>query len=110
MYLMRLTYYSSPSITIEHGGRTNALKDILAASRRNNADSGITGTLFFNDEYFAQVIEGDRDQVSQSFLRISQDERQAAEQAPPRDRLKLRRVKPLEWVWQYGRHAWPLPQ
>ena len=75
MYLMRLTYYSSPSITIEHGGRTNALKDILAASRRNNADSGITGTLFFNDEYFAQVIEGDREQVSDSFVRISRDER-----------------------------------
>ncbi|WP_150523775.1 BLUF domain-containing protein [Roseibium sediminis] len=75
MYLMRLTYYSSPSITMEHGGRTNALKDILAASRRNNADSGITGTLFFNDEYFAQVIEGDREQVSDSFIRISRDER-----------------------------------
>jgi len=75
MYLMRLTYYSTPSITPEHGGRTTALKDILAASCKNNATSGITGTLFFNDDYFAQVIEGHRDEVSNSFVRVSADPR-----------------------------------
>lgn len=75
MYLMRLSYYSTPSFTPEHGGRTTALKDILAASRKNNAKSGITGMLFFNDDYFAQVIEGHREEVSDSFVRISADPR-----------------------------------
>lgn len=51
------------------------LDAILAASRRNNADCGVTGGLLFSDDLFAQVLEGPMDEVMTTFERIQSDER-----------------------------------
>lgn len=51
------------------------IEAILAASRRNNGDAGITGMLLFDSDIFLQVLEGAREDVSACFLRIAEDPR-----------------------------------
>jgi hypothetical protein len=70
----RLVYYSRNRLT---NGPLNAwmIKDILAASRANNTRVGVTGALMFNAGCFAQVLEGPRGAVEDTFERIQQDER-----------------------------------
>ena len=70
----RLVYYSRNRLT---DGPLTAwiIKDILAASRVNNARVGVTGALMFNAGCFAQVLEGPREAVEETFERIQQDER-----------------------------------
>jgi len=68
----RLVYYSRNHV---RGSLDDALRDILAASRRNNAHAGVSGALMFNAGCFAQVLEGPRAAVEHTFERIQQDER-----------------------------------
>ena len=70
----RLVYYSRNRVT---DGPLTAwiIRDILAASRKNNARVGVTGALMFNSGCFAQVLEGPRAAVEETFERIQQDER-----------------------------------
>jgi len=51
------------------------LNDILAASRRNNGASGITGILLYVAGGFMQVLEGDAQAVDVTFARICADKR-----------------------------------
>lgn len=51
------------------------IKQILAASRRNNPSAGLTGTLVFTGSYFLQCLEGDRNQVNETYQRIATDPR-----------------------------------
>ncbi|PTM41538.1 BLUF domain-containing protein [Bosea sp. 124] len=51
-----------------------ALRDILSASRRNNAKDGVTGYLIFDGE-FLQILEGAEATVSGTFARIEGDSR-----------------------------------
>lgn len=51
------------------------LQKILAASRRNNARVGVTGTLLYNAGSFAQVLEGPIDEVQRIFELIQRDPR-----------------------------------
>ncbi|MGN6549327.1 MAG: BLUF domain-containing protein [Pararhizobium sp.] len=48
---------------------------ILASSRRNNARSGITGLLLFNDGVFIQYLEGDRTDIARLIERLKRDPR-----------------------------------
>ncbi len=76
MYLFRLIYYSKNSAVNPDDPHLRAdLKDILETAKRNNMASGVTGALLFNQEYFAQVLEGDRKAVSETFCRIIKDPR-----------------------------------
>lgn len=70
----RLVYYSRNRLT---DGPLTAwiIKDILSASRTNNARVGVTGALMFNAGCFAQVLEGPQQAVEETFERIQQDER-----------------------------------
>lgn len=51
------------------------VKDILERSRKNNVALKVTGALFFNETNFAQVLEGERRHVDQTFARIERDPR-----------------------------------
>lgn len=76
MYLFRLIYYSKNAITGSEDPHLRAeLKDILAKAKRNNLANGVTGALLFNQNYFAQVLEGDRKAVTETFIRITADPR-----------------------------------
>ncbi|MFQ5625435.1 MAG: BLUF domain-containing protein [Methyloligellaceae bacterium] len=76
MYLFRLIYYSKNATLDPDDPHVRAeLKAILNAAKRNNMANGITGALLFNQNYFAQVLEGDRKAVTQTFCRIAKDPR-----------------------------------
>jgi hypothetical protein len=51
------------------------LKSILATSRHNNHANNITGILLYGDGRFIQVLEGDKEQIQETYLKIHQDHR-----------------------------------
>ena len=51
------------------------IEQILEASRRNNARVDVTGALFYNTVFFAQVLEGSFNQVQGVFERLQLDGR-----------------------------------
>ena len=73
MQLYRLAYGSKVAGRLD---KTD-LKQILTASTRNNAASGVTGVLCFTKGYFFQILEGTRSPLNRTFQRISQDKRHA---------------------------------
>jgi hypothetical protein len=76
MYLSRLIYYSRNKVTnTADQSAFKQIKSILDQSSQRNRDRGITGALLFNQAYFAQVLEGDREAISQAFCHISKDRR-----------------------------------
>lgn len=75
MHLVRLTYYSENRLDPAERSRLEALKDVLDASKRNNARRGITGALVFDDFWFYQALEGEREVVWKAFLAILDDTR-----------------------------------
>jgi hypothetical protein len=52
-----------------------SIKSILAASRYSNEKVGITGALIFNGHGFAQVLEGPRHAVEETYAKILADPR-----------------------------------
>ncbi|MES0863681.1 BLUF domain-containing protein [Ruegeria sp. SCPT10] len=70
MNLTRLIYYSqrNPSMSLNLG-------ELLEVCKRNNAAMNVTGMLHFNGNYFLQVLEGGRAEVSSIYHRISADPR-----------------------------------
>ncbi len=76
MYLFRLIYYSRKTAVNPDDPRLRAdLKEILETAKHNNMANGVTGALLFNQNYFAQVLEGDRKAVTETFCRIIKDPR-----------------------------------
>jgi hypothetical protein len=54
------------------------MDEILATSRRNNRSFDVTGCLVVGGRRFLQVLEGPREAVEQTFMRISGDHRHFA--------------------------------
>lgn len=71
MTLARLIYVSTLSKTCD----ALALEDILRVSRQHNEERKITGLLSHNSEYFLQCLEGDRDELSETYNHIINDSR-----------------------------------
>lgn len=67
---VQLVYASQP-----FGYDDLSLTGILLEARENNATNGITGCLICRDDLFLQLLEGQRDRVTETFARISRDER-----------------------------------
>lgn len=75
--LFRLIYVSRNASREEGAGVENEADRILRASRRNNPHRGVTGALLYNDDCFAQVLEGPLAEVEQVFELIQCDPRHA---------------------------------
>jgi blue light- and temperature-responsive anti-repressor len=73
--LYRLVYASKNLLQGPDHAVTAAVRQILDASQRNNRKVGVTGALMFNGGAFAQVLEGPRAGVEETFERIQRDER-----------------------------------
>lgn len=73
--LHRLVYYSRNRIEGSPEEILASISGILASSRRNNARVAVSGALMFNSGCFAQVLEGPRAAIEQTFERIQQDPR-----------------------------------
>ncbi|MDI1273664.1 BLUF domain-containing protein [Polaromonas sp.] len=69
--LVQLTYASRTAGVLG----ANDVKDILAASKRNNALVGVTGALCLNNGIFLQQLEGDKAEVNALYHRLLRDER-----------------------------------
>ena len=72
--LHRLVYVSRNALPADGDPRAE-IERILDVSRRNNARAGVSGALMFNAGLFAQVLEGSRFAVEETFERIQCDER-----------------------------------
>ena len=73
--LYRLVYVSRNVIAGGEGELTAEIASILESARRLNAEADITGALMYNRGCFAQVLEGPRDALQDTFERIQCDER-----------------------------------
>ncbi len=48
---------------------------ILDVSRKRNSNNGVTGVLLVSGGSFYQTLEGDKNKVDETFVRITQDQR-----------------------------------
>jgi hypothetical protein len=71
--LVRMLYASRAATSLSPA----AIDSILAQSRRNNPDRGLTGILCYNEDLFLQVLEGGREEVCETFNAIVRDDRHA---------------------------------
>lgn len=71
MALRSIIYVSSASELLS----SDALRDLLAVSRRNNAAVGISGILLYWDGNFLQYIEGPQEQLDLLMSKVAQDPR-----------------------------------
>lgn len=69
--LSRLVYYSVSSSPMS----LEDIRQILKKSNENNARKSVTGSLYYNESYFIQVLEGGRKEINEVFSRIIKDER-----------------------------------
>ena len=70
--LVRLIYASRSTTPITD----QVVEDVLAKSRGNNPNAGITGVLCVcNDNVFMQLLEGGRDDVNRLYSRVIHDTR-----------------------------------
>ncbi len=65
----------------------DCLKVLLDRARPKNLSLNITGMLLYLDPYFIQILEGDINNVSETFQRISKD--------PIHDKISLILKKPI---------------
>ncbi len=75
MPLTRLVYHSRCVLNENAKQRLEDLRAILAVSSENNSKRDITGALAFDDMFFLQVLEGERNDVWNVFLHIMRDNR-----------------------------------
>ena len=71
--LVRLLYVSRAA----DGLSAAMIDEIVAQSRKNNPEAGLTGLLCHSGSIFMQVIEGGRPAVSATFARILRDPRES---------------------------------
>lgn len=69
--LVRLIYFSE----IGELDSISDIKNILKTAQKNNAEQGITGALYFDEKFFVQILEGDRNNVSHTYTKIANDKR-----------------------------------
>lgn len=70
---MHVIAYTSEIDSTENEGQVIA--DIVRVSKENNANTDITGVLFFHEGRFLQIIEGEEDQLHALMDTISADPR-----------------------------------
>ncbi len=73
--LCRILYCSKNLIPGETDQQAAVLSGILETARTRNGAQGVTGALFYNSGFFAQVLEGPKASVESVFERIQRDER-----------------------------------
>ena len=70
MILTRLVYYSQRNTSMSMN-----MDELIETCKRNNSAMNVTGILHYNGNYFLQVLEGGRAEVSSIYHRIAADPR-----------------------------------
>jgi hypothetical protein len=73
--LTRLIYHSENHLGPFDGKMIGALNAIMQVAIKNNQKANITGALIFDQLWFLQILEGDRQAVSTTLRRIIADDR-----------------------------------
>ncbi len=73
--LVHLIYFSRLNLATDAAGRTQQLGEITRQAQKKNEFSVITSFLLVEQNFAAQIIEGERNSVSDTFARISNDTR-----------------------------------
>ncbi len=73
--LVHLIYFSRLSLSSEPQLRTSQIGDITRQAQKKNEFSVITSFLMIDQNFAAQVIEGERTLVHETFNRITEDQR-----------------------------------
>jgi blue light- and temperature-responsive anti-repressor len=87
----KILYCSKNLIEGENAERDAEVGRIFQSARRNNSELKVTGALFFNSAYFAQVLEGPKLGIEKIFEDIQRDPRHgdvivlSSETGGPRD-------------------------
>lgn len=71
MTIVRLTYYSRATRDMN----LSDLRSILQSARNNNDELEVCGMLCYENRYFLQVLEGERETVNELYLDIADDPR-----------------------------------
>ena len=71
MKLVRLVYFSRATRDMS----LSDLKNILQTARSNNSQLDVCGMLCYENRYFLQALEGERDKVNELYLDIADDPR-----------------------------------
>lgn len=96
--MISLTYLSTAVTPFDE----SALRDLLEASRRNNAVVGLTGMLLYVDGHFIQTLEGDAEAVDSKYELIAADPRHRSVFTTSREQIDTR-VFP---EWEMGFEAY----
>ena len=73
--LVHLIYFSRLNLATDAATRTRQIGEITRQAQKKNEFSVITSFLLIEQNFAAQVIEGERTSVSETFARISNDSR-----------------------------------
>lgn len=88
MSLIQLIYSSKNTIKTSNQSQLSQLRDILVKTRHNNTRDHVTGFLIADHAHFFQILEGEREQVLQTYRRIEKD--------PRHSDIKLIQVREVE--------------
>ncbi|MGY2052196.1 BLUF domain-containing protein [Methylobacterium sp. JK268] len=73
--LIHLIYFSRALLSAEPAARARELGEIARHAQKRNEFSVITSFLLYEQGYFLQVLEGERNSVQDTFTRIGNDRR-----------------------------------
>lgn len=76
--LHRLVYLSRNEIQGDENAVSTEINQILRTAQKYNIKQDVTGALMFNADCFAQVLEGQKDQIQNIFDRIEKDQRHSS--------------------------------
>lgn len=103
MYLSRMIYYSKNAIPAGKDSAFREISEILKKSTEHNRKENVSGALLFNQNYFAQVLEGDRKAITKTFCRVCRDDRHTdiviLENRPVSERIFL------DWSMAFAGHS-----
>jgi len=71
---MHIIVYSS-EYTADNESIDNVLADIVTTAKANNPERGISGLLFYHNNRFLQIIEGEKDALEQLMSILENDNR-----------------------------------
>lgn len=86
--LARLIYHSENHLGPFDGKMMDELNTIMEVALRKNEQANITGALIFDDIWFMQILEGERETISATLRRIIADERH--------DNLTIMDARPID--------------
>ena len=75
MSVYNLVYSSMAELDASKTSDIAMIDEILATARERNTKVDVTGALLFTEGRFVQTLEGNRDAVRETYLRIAEDPR-----------------------------------